>query len=200
MGIVKYTNLSRKAVQLFSVAILFMGAIGSVKAQSKTDVIFGLKAGVNYVTLSDGLFDSSDEEGKIGFNAGVFARVGKRFYFQPELNYVTFSNSYRFNFNSYKVKFKDLNVPLMVGYKIIDRGRLIFRVSAGPDAYYNLSDQDSPTGSSYKKLSVGGVINAGLDFGNFTVDLRNSIMQTKLNRDFGQKPNIVSLSLGFKFQ
>lgn len=197
-----YNKLSRKSIQLFTVAVLLMGAVGSVKAQSLTTVKFGFKAGVNYATFSDKIIDLSDDhdkKGKFGFNAGVYAQIGNRFYLQPELNYITFSNSYRFNAREYKAKFKDLNVPVMVGYKILNQEGLILRVSAGPEVYYNLNDQDSPTGSSYKKVSVGGVINTGLDLGNFTIDARNSIVISKLNKDLGQRPNIFSLSVGYKF-
>ena len=200
MRTLNYKNLSTKAIQLLGTALLFMAATGSVKAQSETDVTFGVKAGINLSTLANGLIDMSDKKGKVGINAGVFARVGNKIYFQPELNYVTFSNTYNFNSNAYQVKFKDVNVPLMIGYRIIDKKDLMLRISAGPDLYYNLKKQVSPVDSEDKRTSIGGVLNVGVDLGNFTIDTRNSIGFTKLNKDFGQRPNIFSLSVGYKFQ
>ncbi|WP_142527175.1 porin family protein [Pedobacter westerhofensis] len=199
MRTLKFKNFSNKSMQLLGTAVLFMAATGSVKAQSSPDFTFGVKSGINLSTLANGLIDMSDRKGKAGFNAGIFARVGSKIYFQPELNYITFSNEYTFNSKTYTPKFKDLNVPLMVGYRIIDKGDLILRASAGPDLYYNLKDQVSPVDSKYKRTSVGGVLNVGIDLGKFTIDTRNSIGFTKLNKDFGQKPNIFSLSVGYKF-
>lgn len=195
-----YKNLSREFIQLLGTAFLFLAVTGSVKAQSQTGLTFGVKAGINLATLANGLIDMSDKKGKVGINAGAFARVGNRVYFQPEINYVTFSNTYNFNSNTHEVKFKDLNVPLMVGYRIIDSENLILRISAGPDLYYNLKNQVSPVDSKYKRTSIGGILNTGVDLGNFTIDASNSIGFTKLNKDFGQKPNIFSLSVGYKFQ
>lgn len=200
MRTLNYKNLSRKGIQLLGTAFLLMAATGSVKAQSETDLTFGIKAGINLSTLANGLIDMSDKKGKIGINAGIFARIGNKVYFQPELNYVTFSNTYNFNSNNYQVKFKDLNVPLMLGHRIIDKNDLILRISAGPDLYYNLKNQVSPVDSEYKRTSIGGILNVGVDLGSFTIDTRNSIGLTKLNKDFGQKPNIFGLSIGYKFR
>lgn len=190
-----------KAIKLFATAILFTLGVSSVKAQSSSpDLEFGIKAGVNFSTLKTGLNAITDKSGKIGFNAGVFARAGKTLYFQPELNYVTFSDKYRFNSTSYEAKFRQLNLPLMVGYKIINTEELNFRLSAGPDLYYNLKKPIAPGGFKYKDFSAGGVINAGVDIGSLTFDARYSLGLSKFNKELGQKANIFSLGVGFKFQ
>jgi hypothetical protein len=193
------TITKMKAIKLFATAVLFALGIGSVKAQSSGPE-FGIKAGVNFSTLKTGLNAVTDKEGKIGFNAGVFARIGQDLYFQPELNYVTFSDKYRFNSNSYDAKFRQLNLPLMVGYKIVNTADLNFRVSAGPDLYYNLKKPVAPGGFKYKNLSAGGVINAGVDIGSLTFDARYSLGLSKVSKELGQKSNIFSLGVGFKFQ
>ena len=195
----KYTKM--KAIKLFATAILFTLGVSSVKAQSSSpDLEFGIKAGVNFSTLKTGLNAITDKSGKIGFNAGVFARAGKTLYFQPELNYVTFSDKYRFNSTSYEAKFRQLNLPLMVGYKIINTEELNFRLSAGPDLYYNLKKPIAPGGFKYKDFTAGGVINAGVDIGSLTFDARYSLGLSKFNKELGQKANIFSLGVGFKFQ
>lgn len=190
-----------KAIRLFASATLFtLLGITSAKAQSTSEINFGIKAGVNFSTLKTGLNAVTDKSGKIGFNAGVFARAGKDLFFQPELNYVTFSDKYRFNSNSYEAKFRQLNVPLMVGYKLVNTSEFNFRVSAGPDLYYNLKKPIAPTGTEYKKFTAGGVLNAGVDIGALTFDARYSLGLSKFNSTLGQKSNIFSLSAGFKFQ
>ena len=189
-----------KSFKLIATAILIVLGISSVKAQSTTEIDFGVKAGASFSTLKTGLDAVTDKSGKVGFNAGVFARIGKDFYFQPEINYVTFSDKYSFNANSYDAKFKLINVPLMAGYKIVNTTALIFRVSAGPDLYYNLKDPITPDGSKYKDLTAGAVVNAGVDIGSLTLDARYSLGLSKFNEALGQRSNIFSLGVGFKFQ
>jgi len=70
-----------KSFKLITTAILIVLGISSVKAQSTTQIDFGIKAGASFSTLKTGLDAVTDKSGKVGFNAGVFARIGKDFYF-----------------------------------------------------------------------------------------------------------------------
>lgn len=195
----KNNNHQMKTIKLMITAVLLTIGIGSASAQSSSNVDFGIKAGVNFSTLKTGLGAVTDKSGKIGLNAGVFARIGSSVYFQPEVNYVTFSDKYRFNDKAYEPKFRQLNVPLMVGYKIVNTADLNFRVSIGPDLYYNLKDPIAPGGFKYKDLTAGGVVNAGVDLGHFVLDARYSLGLSKYNPELGQKSNIFSVGAGFKF-
>nr|WP_067058697.1 porin family protein [Mucilaginibacter sp. L294] len=188
-----------KTIKLLTTAILFTIGITSVKAQSG-DITIGVKAGISVSTLKTGLNAVSDKSGKVGFNAGIFARAGDALYFQPEVNYATFSNKYSFNANKYDAKFSTINVPLLVGYKIINDKDMNLRISAGPDLYYDLKKHVAPTGTEYKKFSAGGAADVGIDLGSLTLDARYSLGLSKLNKDLGQKANIFSLAVGFKFQ
>ncbi|WP_159451746.1 porin family protein [Pedobacter africanus] len=180
----------------FMIAVMVITA-GAVKAQD-TGLTFGLKAGLNYATLPTSLKDVTDKKGKVGYNLGAFARVGKTIYFQPELNYVTFKSAYNYASNTYKPKFNQLNLPLMVGYKLINTEALNLRISAGPDLSYTLNKAQGPTGLDYKKFNAGGVINAGVDIGSLTIDARYSRGLTKINKDLNEKTGIFNLSVGFK--
>ena len=80
----------------------------SVFAQSP-NVNMGIKVGASLSTLSTGFNAVTDKSGDMGFNAGIFARVGNKFYVQPELNYATFSNKYTFNATDYKPTFQFIN-------------------------------------------------------------------------------------------
>jgi hypothetical protein len=196
----KKANNMKVIKSLAAGAFLILVSITSVQAQSSPEVNFGLKAGVNFSTLKTGLNAISDKSGKIGFNAGVFASVGNKVFFQPEVNYVTYSDKYRFNTDSYDVKFRQLNVPLMIGYKLVNTSDFLFRVSAGPDLYYNLKKPNAPQGFDYKKISAGAAFNAGVDLGPLTLDARYSLGLKKVNPSLGQKTNIFSLTAGFKIQ
>ena len=188
-----------RTIKLLTTAILLTIGITSVKAQS-SDITIGVKAGVSVSTLKTGLNAVSDKSGKVGFNAGVFARAGNDLYFQPEVNYATFSNKYSFNAQKYDAKFSMINVPLLVGYKIINNKDMNLRISAGPDLYYDLKKPAAPAGFEYKRFSAGGAADVGVDLGSLTLDARYSLGLSKLNKDLGQKANIFSVAVGFKFQ
>ncbi|HEY8929659.1 MAG TPA: porin family protein [Mucilaginibacter sp.] len=188
-----------KTIKLLAVTMLFTIAAVTVKAQS-TDITFGVKAGVSISTLKTGLNAVTDKSGKIGFNAGIFARTGDNLYFQPEVNYATFSNKYNFNASAYDAKFSMINVPLLVGYKLVTEKDMNFRISAGPDLYYDLKKTAAPAGFGYKKFSAGGAADVGVDFGNLTLDARYSLGLSNVNKNLGQKANIFSAAIGFKFQ
>lgn len=186
-----------KTIRFYLLVAVMIITAGAVKAQD-TDLTFGLKAGLNYATLPTSLKSITDKKGKVGYNFGAFARVGKSLYFQPELNYVSFKSSYVYATNTYTPKFHQVNLPLMVGYKIVDTEGLNFRVSAGPDVNYTLNDAKGPAGFDYKKFNVGGVINAGVDIGNITIDARYSRGLTKINKSLNEKTGLFNLSVGFK--
>lgn len=182
-----------KTIKMVVVAALMLGSIAA-KAQN---VDLGIKAGINYGTLPSSINELTDEAGKLGFNVGVFARVGEQLYFQPEVNFSTYKSEYTYGTEKFEPKFSNLNVPLMVGYKIVNEEALKFRVSLGPDFNYGLKDVEGPTNTEYKKFSAGGVVNAGVDLGMFTVDARYSRGLTKTNTALDQTSGIFNLSVGF---
>lgn len=186
-----------KTNKFYLMIALMVMATGAAKAQNP-ETSFGLKAGISYTKLPSSLSAITDKKGKVGYNFGAFARVGNSLYFQPELNYVTFKSSYNYASQVYTPKFHQLNLPLMVGYKLINTDALNFRISAGPDLNYTLNKAAGPAGFDYKKLNVGGVINAGVDIGNLTIDARYSRGFTKINKQLQEKTNIFNLSLGLK--
>lgn len=197
----KLFNHSKKKIMKTNKFYLMMAIMvimaGTVKAQ-QSETTFGLKAGINYATMPTSLNGITDKKGNVGYNFGAFARVGKSLYFQPEFNYVTFKSTYNYGSNTYKPKFHQLNLPLMVGYKLINTEALNFRISAGPDINYTLNKAEGPSGFDYKKLNAGGVINAGVDIGNLTIDARYSRGLTKINKGLGAKTGLFNLSVGLK--
>ena len=85
----------------------------------------------------------------------------------------------------------------MVGYKLVNEENLKFRLSLGSDLNYSLKDASGPANTEYKKFNAGGVLNAGVDLGLFTVDARYSRGLTKTNDRLDQKTGLFNLSVGF---
>jgi hypothetical protein len=125
-------NLNKKMRTTLFVLLAFSVASFSSYAQTP-GFTFGLKAGANYAKSAFKYSDSSSKSGKPGYQAGVFARVGERIYFQPEINFARYTTEYTLAGRKYEPKFRQLNVPLMVGYKVVHTSTMNLRLAIGPD-------------------------------------------------------------------
>jgi len=212
------------AVLLFSVTFTF------------AQLNFGIKAGYNSslgmnnlssVTTGDYNLNSVSSELANGFHAGVFARLGfKNIYFQPEFLYSMGKKDYTITFKdavnndvtfNKLVNVSTLDVPLLLGYKLLDLKLVNLRVFAGPKLRFNagssLSYSNLTTGGSVtqdqlvkdvKAAQVGLEAGAGIDVLMFTLDARYNLIgdmyQTKLSSlTIDNIPaNTFVISLGWK--
>jgi len=216
----------------FIIAAILLLSVSFTYAQLN----FGIKAGYNSslgmnnlgsVTSGDYNLNSVGSELANGFHAGVFARLNfKNIYFQPEFLYAMGKKNYTVNFNDGTsnvsfdklVNIRTLDVPLLLGYKLIDLKLVNLRVFAGPKLRFN-------AGSSldYSNLSTGGSVTlaklqrdikaaqlgleagVGVDVLMFTLDARYNLIkdmyQTKLSDlTIDNIPaNTFVISLGWKF-
>ncbi|MBA4166491.1 MAG: PorT family protein [Chitinophagaceae bacterium] len=125
--------------------------------ENKLHSKFGIKGGVNLTNLY--VNDVSDEHMKVGFNAGVFAKlaVARGFSIQPELlytvkgakenynNFLQGNGEYRFNLNY-------IELPLLA---VINIGKN-FNIHAGGYAAYLVS-------ANIKDVNSNGTINGATD-------------------------------------
>lgn len=185
---------------LLSTALLIAVCI-SAKAQFS----LGIKGGVNYSTINS---DNLKTSGVAGYQAGLFARIGTGLYLQPEVYLSSTGGHFQSNDNVYSgnVRFTNLNVPLLVGYKFGPQN-LNFRVMAGP-IYTSVLSRDESLSQNfstayndfghYRNSTLGYQAGFGVDFGAITADLRYEGNLTDVNPDFGQRQNLWALSVGFK--
>lgn len=197
---------------------------------------FGIKAGYNSSlslnninSLTSGSYNLKSVNADLanGFNIGVFGRIPiNNLYFQPELLYnfgsknytVTGQDASNNNVSFGKdVKISTIDVPLLVGYKILDLKVFNLRAFAGPKLRFNAGstlDFTKPTDSKMdlgtlekdiKSSQIGLEAGVGVDVLMFTLDARysliNDMYQTKLNSVTLDKlsANTFSISLGWKF-
>lgn len=200
---------------------------------------FGIKAGYNSsirpknissVTSGSYTLNSVNSELSNGFQAGVFARFGfSKMYFQPEFLYamgkktdqisfletVTSNAATAFNKN---VTVSTLDVPLLLGYKLVDLKMMNLRVFAGPKLRFNAGsslDYNAITAggsvtvdqlkSDIKAAQLGLEAGIGVDVLMFTLDARYNLIgdmyHTKMNDITLDKmsANTFVISLGWKF-
>src|ERR1700712_4623801 len=180
-------------------AMLVIAATIGAKAQFS----LGVKGGVNYSQINSDNFHHSSVA---GYQAGLFARFGGGFYVQPELYLSSTGGKFDANQNgtdySAKVKFTNLNVPLLFGGSFGDKD-LNFRIMAGP-IYTYLMDKHQDFSNNfnaafddfghYNNSTLGYQAGAGVDIGPITADLRYEGNLTKVDNNYGQRQNLWALS------
>ena len=188
---------------LLSIAIITAATI-SAKAQFS----LGVKAGVDVSKVNT---DNLKESSIAGYQAGVWARIGTGFYLQPEVYLSSTGGKFESNSNgtdySGKVRFTNLNVPLLLG-KSFGGDNLNVHFNAGPIYTYilskNTSFSDNFTAAyqdfgKYKNSTLGYQVGGGLDLGHITADVRYEGGLSKVNENYGQRQNLWAFTLGFKF-
>lgn len=185
---------------LLSAALLLAVCI-SAQAQFS----LGIKGGANFSKIDRSDLNSST---LVGYQAGVFARLGGGVYLQPELYLSSTGGKFQSDDNVYsaKVKFTNLNVPVLIGTKFGEKN-LNFRIMAGP-IYTSVLSKDETFSANvgaaqadfghYKNSTLGFQAGAGVDIGAITADLRYEGGLSKIDSDFGARQSLWALSIGFK--
>ncbi|MCX6286793.1 MAG: porin family protein [Bacteroidetes bacterium] len=181
----------------------------------------GIKAGYNANKFSANI-DSVSSQFKSGLQLGIFIRVGKRFYVQPELYYSIQGAQYILNdpTNTHswnqKVTIGSIDIPVLLGFKIINGKKINFRVDLGPVVSFVTNRQVKDlndlwpgplTGSSINPVNWYIQAGVGVDLWFLTLDVRyqgglnqviSSVQNGSQTWDFNSKNNVFQFSLGFK--
>lgn len=211
-------------------AAVFLLSISFVSAQ----VNLGIKAGYNSSLGSSDLgkvatgeynLSSVTSELSNGFHLGVFTRISfNNLYFQPELLYGMGKKDYRMSirdganntitYDKY-VNIRTVDVPLLLGLKVLDFKLANLRVFAGPKLRFNSGSslelrnltgitQDQLV-TDIKRAQMGLEAGFGVDILMLTLDARYNIIrdmyQTQINSlSIDRIPaNTFVISLGWKF-
>jgi len=194
---------------------------------------FGIKGGYNsslnlenISTVESGTYDLNNVKGELanGFHIGVFARIGGKIYVQPEVLYGLQKKQFSFGIQNALnpptevenyVTFSTVDIPLLIGYKIVDAKVFNLRAFAGPKFRMNAGssfefktvtsgatfDKDQIYGE-LKNSAVGLELGAGVDVLMFTLDARLSVINDMYTASWQEKPDLTSnfvVSLGWKF-
>ncbi|HOL00572.1 MAG TPA: porin family protein [Paludibacteraceae bacterium] len=197
---------------------------------------FGFKLGynssvglndLNSITKGKYTLDSAKIDAKNNFMVGAFSRINfGKIYLQPELLYVGGKKNYsetvivsEGNTASYdkKVTMSMIDIPVLLGYKLLDLKLANVRVFVGPKFRFNAGskfkiENFNSTGEiskdditkEIKKSQVGLESGLGVDILKLTIDARFNLIkdmyQTKLKEvtidDF--QANTIQISVGWK--
>jgi hypothetical protein len=219
-----HSDLFRKMAVVLSLLLAFTAVVRAQEQQTSLENSltpkFGVKGGLNLSNLY--VDDANDENMKLGFNLGVYAKVPvvKGFSIQPELIYsskgskLTYDNfllgkgEYRFNLNY-------VEVPVLAVFNIAKNVNLQGGGYVSYLASANIKDlKDDGTIENIKDLKadnfnrfdyglVGGI---GIDVMNFTIGARynyglkevgDSGLSGQLTKN--SKNSVIALYVGFGF-
>lgn len=175
----------------------------SSQAQSPSPLHVGIKAGANFTDMSTSLKDYNSKS-STGFAVGAMARLDiKKTYLQAELLYseknVKFEGS-----NDVTSKMKNIEVPLVIGHKIINLPLLHLRGFAG-GVYTNMVGDNFKAKDvegvfdNFDKNNIGYRVGLGIDVLKFTLDVSYDGGFSNVSKDFKTKPNTWMVSLGYFF-
>lgn len=187
----------------------------SFNLMAQSPITMGPKVAFNFNKLSD-----SDKGSDIDYDYlktwsyGFFIRgnVGK-FYLQPEAYFNTKGSNLQIKSDpldpstqnvSGKVRLTSLDVPLLLGYKIVGGKEKLssFRVFAGPVATFIIKEREndlkllSRESYTFNKYNIGVQAGIGVDVGILTFDARYETGLNRINSNFNQRASSIQLSLG----
>ncbi len=194
--------------------LLLLVVLGSSAMTQGTSFSLGPKIGYNSNTLTNN-FDSIQSGINNSFQIGAFIRVGKKVYFQPEVNYQLVNGNLNKSTSSallsQDMTIKSVKIPALIGVKLINKKRMNLRILAGP-AFTFLFDKNldpSEINELWPIQSVDDLKNSiwsvqtgvGVDVLFLTLDVRYEFgIENMYNgtSNFELKQNTFNISLGIK--
>ena len=176
----------------------------------------GIRVGYNASKLTTNL-DSIKSSFNSGGHVGVWTHIGKRLYFAPELLYTFSGGVFTSEGNAAVSQWKQritvgsMDVPLLLGFKIIHSSIFTWRVEAGPEASFvinsKVKDLGTVTGpitsSDINKANWYILAGTGINVLFLSLDIRyqyglNQMITSAQNLSFDAKNSLLIVSLGWK--
>jgi hypothetical protein len=170
----------------------------------------GIRVGYNANKLTTNM-DTIKSSFRSGFHVGVYSHFGKRFYLAPELLYTfsggiftgegTVSNGWK-----QKITVGSMDIPVLVGFKIIHSKLITWRIEAGPEASFvlnkkveDMNDLTGPlTGSNLNTANWYIMAGTGIDVLFLSLDVRYQYILNDLVKNYDTKNSLIAVSLGIK--
>ncbi|PKA84305.1 outer membrane protein with beta-barrel domain [Ulvibacter sp. MAR_2010_11] len=179
--------------------ILFALAVGMFTTSSAQGIDLGVKAGVNFASLTD----ASGLSNRTGFVAGIFA--GGKFNDNVGLQADLLYSQQGAEFEGEKFELNYVNVPIVLKYFIFQG----LNIQAGPQFGFIVDDNTQSlfgeifNDAATKDFDLSGVVGLGYDLPlGLRVDGRYNFGLSDVFENFGDsksKNSVVTLSIGYSF-
>ncbi len=194
-----------KKLVLLSFALI----VGSIAFAQIPGFSIGPKIGTTFSKFTTDE-DQIKEEMKNSFFFGAFVRLGNKIYLQPEL-LVMSRNGLLKDENTQEsqvtLKIHTIDVPILLGIKVLDLKAANVRVMAGPVASFvidkNITGEnwnETINEDDFKNMNWGLQFGAGVDVLFLTLDVRYEIGLNDVSKleNFSLKNNMFTVGLGWK--
>jgi len=160
-------------------------------------------------TKSLGEYKDIKESAKGGFMIGAFARINLgKLYLQPELNYTSKKSEIKIPEidQTLDLKYNTIDIPILLGYKIVKLPMLKVRVFAGPVASFSVNALDvnwggieTPKPDIDPKKAIWNVkVGAGIDLWKLSLDLDYEKGLTDFKSGDIKAPSIFNVTIGLR--
>lgn len=198
------TNQFIMSKTLIAMGVFLLGIIITSNAQ----IGWGIKGGLNFNSNGNLISESENiivnPDSNTGYHFGVFVTTKGKIYIRPELVFTHTKSNYEENGLNSDFKMDKIDVPVLVGLKIIGPVSLF----AGPSFQYiiNTDLEDINLADVEKDFTVGGIVGVGVQLGNLGVDLRyergfssNEAKFIGIGGRIDTRPEQLIASVSFKF-
>jgi hypothetical protein len=161
---------------LLCALVLFLAAVLAAPALAATKINFGLKAGASFSNVK-----WSDDDGsetmlvQPTFGGFILVPLGSTLAIQPEVNYIVHGEKWE----DVTEKFSYIQIPVLVRVKLMQEGKIVPVLFAGPSVGFLMTANESGFGDVtefFKSTDFGAVVGVGGVFGQGNmkglVDLR----------------------------
>lgn len=152
---------------------------------------------INAKELTDGLKSKSHN----GYLVGVFGRINLGgLYIEPSLNFAHKESEVELGTEKGYLKYNSFDIPVMIGFRLINFGIANIRAFAGPVASFTGKVKNT---SSFMpevdndKTMWNGKVGVGVDVWKFTLDVDYEKGFKKFEKDV-KSPRSFNFTLGFK--
>lgn len=193
-----------KQILALSSFLLCITCSVETKAQQTPAFHIGIKGGANFTKTST---ESSALEGKygLGYQGGIMTRMDiGNLYVQGEALFNKRKTSYsQKDGSSPKLTWNSIDIPVVIGYKFINTKDFNVRAFAGGVYSYTFKNNLSTSQAlqdgfkKFDKSNIGVTGGIGVDYKNFTADLRYETGISSISKEFKSKPHSFSLGIGY---
>jgi hypothetical protein len=200
--------------------IVFFLSLMFISSLAFSQLGLGIKGAFTMSQLSTDIDDYTNAM-KAGYQFGAFVRIGDKLHLQPEAYFTAKSGELESESGNFKQSFtfNTIDVPVLLGYKILDPPAFNVRLQAGPVASFVASKSISFTNNgieeeatdeqkdSFKNVNWGLQMGAGVDFLFVNDDVRYELglsnMYDKPSDALAGSPdkfnnNVFFISVGWK--
>lgn len=184
--------------------ILVVISLCSYAAMATSPINFGIHGGISSTKMKiKDIPQIKNSSARTGYMVGAFARFNLGLlYLEPSLNYVHRETDINTNTNeSGKIKINSFDVPVMVGFNLLDVSIFKLRTYIGPVASFpgKLKENlQSIPDLETNNVTWNGKVGVGADVWKFTFDIDYEKAFKKLGQDL-KAPRSFNFTLGFKF-